>query len=256
MRTSVFRTLKALALVLTLLSTQNVKAESLLEMEKNDLLSIFSKENRQIIIYGTAATVLLAILEDQISDPAQAAAVRHKPLGKWSALGDYSGQIIPNALYVIGMGGYGLLADDSSALKKMSVMVRATLSASIVSTALKTIVREPRPHDPSVKNSFPSGHSTTAFAFASVIGAEHGPWAGAAAYSLATLVALSRINDNRHYLHDVVGGAAIGLSYGISISRRANKLEAESAPAVAMTYAAVLPTPDLDGLATAVGFSF
>lgn len=232
-------------------------AESLPEMQKNDLLSVFSKENRAVLIYGAIATSVLAILEDQISDPAQNEIVEQKPLGKFSVLGDYSGQLIPNALYVIGMGGYGLISNDDLALSRTGIMVRATLSASVVSTALKVTLREPRPYDSKIKTSFPSGHSTTAFAFASVVGAEHNAWAGASAYALATLVAISRMNDNRHYLHDVVGGATIGLSYGLSIAKRAKaKISGSSHSASRLDHLVVLPTENLDGFAAATHFTF
>lgn len=37
------------------------------------------------------------------------------------------------------------------------------------------------------------------------------------AFTLAGFVAYSRINDNAHYLHDVVGGAVIGTGYGLGL---------------------------------------
>ena len=40
---------------------------------------------------------------------------------------------------------------------------------------------------------------------------------GCRAYTMATIVAISRMNDNAHYLHDVVFGSTIGLTYGLSL---------------------------------------
>ncbi|QHL86041.1 phosphatase PAP2 family protein [Nibribacter ruber] len=61
--------------------------------------------------------------------------------------------------------------------------------------------------------SFPSSHTTVAFAMAtsvaSVYGQEHG-WVSPVAYGTATLVGLSRINDNAHWATDVMAGAAVG----------------------------------------------
>lgn len=60
--------------------------------------------------------------------------------------------------------------------------------------------------------SFPSGHSSSAFAIATVIASEYGDKAFVPplVYGIATLTALSRINDNAHWASDVFFGAVIG----------------------------------------------
>ena len=98
-------------------------------------------------------------------------------------------------------------------------MFKATAYSSAVTTIIKYTAREPRPYDHNVKNSFPSGHATTAFAFSGFVAAEHG-WAwGAPALLMSTFVAYSRINDNQHWLHDVVAGGTIGWVYGWGIAK-------------------------------------
>ena len=74
--------------------------------------------------------------------------------------------------------------------------------------------------------SFPSGHSTAAFAAASVVTSEsqrwwpHGIWLVAPAmYGGATLVGLSRMYNNAHWASDVALGAAIGTFSGIKVVR-------------------------------------
>ncbi|WP_236113777.1 phosphatase PAP2 family protein [Maritalea mediterranea] len=58
--------------------------------------------------------------------------------------------------------------------------------------------------------SFPSGHTTTAFALATAIYLLTGRW-GALAYIGAVLIALSRIVDGVHYFSDVVAGTFLGV---------------------------------------------
>ena len=59
--------------------------------------------------------------------------------------------------------------------------------------------------------SFPSGHATGAFAFASVIATHYdSPWVDATAYGIAGLVGLARIQLNAHWASDVVAGGLIG----------------------------------------------
>lgn len=165
---------------------------------------------------GVAVTAALAVFEDQISDPLQREAIEDRPLGAFATkLGELAGDMIPNVLYVLGMLGYGIAKRDKKAKDRASVMWTSSFYSVVMCNALKLIFLEPRP-DGSDHFSFPSGHSASAFSFASAIGVNH-HWAFALpAYGYAALVAYSRMNDNRHYLHDVIAGATLGLAYGIA----------------------------------------
>jgi membrane-associated phospholipid phosphatase len=72
--------------------------------------------------------------------------------------------------------------------------------------------------------SFPSGHTINAFAFASALTRETQFWwphkafyVGTVFYGGATLMGLSRIYNNQHWASDVVGGAAIGTLIGLKV---------------------------------------
>lgn len=68
--------------------------------------------------------------------------------------------------------------------------------------------------DQSAKNSFPSGHTCTAFTGAEVLRREYGkeyPWIAVAGYTVATVVGLMRIYNNRHWAGDVLAGAGLGI---------------------------------------------
>jgi membrane-associated phospholipid phosphatase len=64
--------------------------------------------------------------------------------------------------------------------------------------------------------SFPSGHTTVAFAAATVFATEYKdrPLVVASAYSIATLISLSRITENKHWFTDVLTGATLGYLTG------------------------------------------
>ena len=76
--------------------------------------------------------------------------------------------------------------------------------------SLKYVVDEERP-DGRAHNSFPSGHTATAFNGAELVRYEYGTWWGVGAYGLATAVGLSRVYHKRHYIWDVGAGALFGV---------------------------------------------
>lgn len=87
----------------------------------------------------------------------------------------------------------------------------ATMTALV--NAGKYSARQLRP-DHSTRNSFPSGHTATAFAAATMLHKEYGeasPWYSIAGYGAATITGISRILNNRHWISDVIAGAGIGI---------------------------------------------
>ena len=65
--------------------------------------------------------------------------------------------------------------------------------------------------------SFPSGHTATAFAAVPVVTRYWGRTAGVLASTVAAGTALGRMEERRHYLADVLVGAAIGLVMGSQV---------------------------------------
>lgn len=99
----------------------------------------------------------------------------------------------------------------------------ALLLETVAVQATKQLVGRARPYqDPdrdafdfapfSSQAAFPSGHSAAAFAMATTLGdATHSTWARAGLYTLATGTAWARLAEEKHWLSDVVAGAAIGI---------------------------------------------
>ena len=65
---------------------------------------------------------------------------------------------------------------------------------------------------------FPSGHTSSTFCFASVMHEEYGPLAGIPLYGLGALVAIERLDDDEHYLSDVLMGAVLGMVVGHTVA--------------------------------------
>ena len=96
------------------------------------------------------------------------------------------------------------------------MLVSDAFSAAIMTgtvNGIKYSVKRLRP-DGSRYNSFPSGHTATAFLTASLLHKEYGwrsPWFSIGGYTAAAVTGVSRICNNRHWMSDVVAGAAVGI---------------------------------------------
>jgi hypothetical protein len=88
-------------------------------------------------------------------------------------------------------------------------LLLALARSEVVTRTLKLAVHEERPDGG--KHSFPSGHTSMAFAGAEFIRKEMGWSWGAPALGVAAFVGWSRVESRRHYTHDVLAGAAIGV---------------------------------------------
>jgi hypothetical protein len=173
-------------------------------------------EARTWLLVGVGLTGALAVLKPQGVDPVQDYFRDRQPLGSFSRLGDFGGLSITNGLYILGMGSHFLATDDRRSFRRAASMLKATVYSASTTFLIKYGTQSRRP-DGSDRLSFPSGHSTAAFAFATYVTAEHGIAWGAPAFALAALTAASRMNDNRHYLHDVVGGAVVGTVWALGV---------------------------------------
>lgn len=112
-------------------------------------------------------------------------------------------------LLYLGAGVARPLLRGKSGLPETARTADALLTSIVFTEGLKQIVRERRPDDKNERNSFPSGHTTAAFAVATMEAHYH-PKEAWYWYGGAVLIAESRVGLHRHYIHDVVAGAAIG----------------------------------------------
>lgn len=69
-------------------------------------------------------------------------------------------------------------------------------------------------------SSFPSSHTSQAFAVAAVVADRYDLPVGVLAYGLAGLVGLSRLVQDKHWATDVAAGAVLGLTIGKALSAR------------------------------------
>ena len=95
-------------------------------------------------------------------------------------------------------------------------LIRAQIVSQTIAQGIKFTTTRRRPDGTSL--SLPSGHTASAFATATVLQSHYGWKVGAPAYAVAAWVGASRMQMRRHYLSDVIAGAAIGLAAGRSVT--------------------------------------
>jgi hypothetical protein len=111
--------------------------------------------------------------------------------------------------------GIGRALDKPRVARLGADLIQAQLMAETLAFAVKQVARRDRPDGTSY--SFPSGHATVSFASADILRRTFGWKVGMPAYAIASYVAASRIQSRRHYLSDVVFGAALGTVAGRTV---------------------------------------
>ena len=119
----------------------------------------------------------------------------------------YLPMVVTYGLHFSGVQGVHKFKDKTI----MLAMSYATMGVAV--NAIKYSVGAQRP-DGSAFNSFPSGHTATAFMAAEFLNKEYkhvSPWIGYAGYTVAAVTGYLRVYNNRHYFNDVIAGACIGV---------------------------------------------
>ncbi len=128
---------------------------------------------------------------------------------KWEYILEDSGDILQLAL-PISAGAMSLIKRDYDGTKKLALSYSTTIA---ITYSLKYLVHKQRPEGRYRFDSFPSGHTASAFSGASFIQRRYGWKYGWPAYVLAGIVGISRMEgpDGYHDIIDVAAGAAIGI---------------------------------------------
>lgn len=141
------------------------------------------------------------------------------------------GDAFGNGLFVYSLAGAALLGGqlfDSSLLSRVGVRALGSLAAStVIVFPTKVIVGRRRPSGgdrdadefdsfafSSRFYSFPSGHTASAFALAGAVSdefAEDASWVPYVAYPVALFTGTSRVLGRKHWVTDVIAGAAAGM---------------------------------------------
>ncbi len=219
---------------------------------KNEFTSPFHFKKRDWENFGKYAVITMAL--SFADEPVQQAALRLRnrytginTISK--GLSDFGG--IYEVFTVAGLGAYGLISSNNKLVNTTLLTSQAYITSGAMMTFLKILSGRTRPsyypagveaeprflgpfhrklNDANGSNensSFPSGHSTVAFAVATVFATEYkdNPVVPVIAYSAASLISISRITENKHWITDVFSGAALGYFSGKLIVKNYHRFE-------------------------------
>jgi membrane-associated phospholipid phosphatase len=186
-------------------STSSVETENIFKLTAKDFKNFFSADTAKVMGYVSVVAIAAA---------------------PWDREGVNNGFNIPTAVFESGNAigqfafqvsaglatyGVGKAVGNQKAAMVGRDIVRAQVVSQVFVQAIKHTVRRERP-DGSNKGSFPSGHSASAFATATVLQRHYGWKVGVPAYALGGYIALARMAWNRHHATDVVMGAGFGIA--------------------------------------------
>lgn len=161
----------------------------------------YVRRMRRITIAAAACSLLV---------PSTALALSHHG---WSQ----AGSIARDGLIAVAFG-LPAVNGDWQGVKQAGLSVGGAFA---VTEGLKLSIHERRP-DGSDNKSFPSGHASASFAAAAMLEKRYGWQVGIPAHLVAAFVGLSRVEAKKHFVGDVLVGAAIGEASGWLLSSKKN----------------------------------
>lgn len=201
--------------------------------------SVEAKRFLGVLGLGVLAYTLDDPVREYFVDPADPSGQAGRVMAEW---GNFYGS--PGVLGLgIALWGGGLVARKPTVAASGLRAIEAIVVSSLVTGGLKESMGRARPYvavrgredwklmrgattSGGEYQSFASGHTTAAFAFATAVTSEvalhapqHARAVGVATFSMAGLTAYARMHDDRHWLSDVTVGAGIGTVTALAITR-------------------------------------
>jgi len=200
-----------------------------------DLWHFISWDTATVLSIGGGAALVGHIWDDDLADEIETNVSLNDAMSPGHTYGAFTVQ----ALIGVGLYTGGWFAKKERLARTGGDIMRAQVLGQIYVQALKYTVRRERP-DQSNHQSFPSGHSASAFATAGVLQRHYGWKAGVPATGGAAYVATARVHDNRHYLSDVIFGAAMGIAAERTVTLHAGRYNVALAPSAGASGAGIV----------------
>ncbi|MGS2738486.1 phosphatase PAP2 family protein [Sinomicrobium sp. M5D2P17] len=185
-------------------------------------------------MYGFKALVAFLFLSSSLTygqvEPLTSSQKTHK----------IAGDVLLGAMPALALSSTFIWKDGQKGTYQFSKALTGTIA---LTYGLKLAINKERPNREN-NNSFPSGHTSVAFASAAFVQKRYGWEYGIPAYLLAGYVGYTRIEANKHDGVDVLAGAAIGIGMSYLFTKRYDEKKKlgissgfiENTPTIGLTY--------------------
>ena len=176
-----------------------------------DIASLPSARTASILLAGGGASIFVHPLDDRVHTW-----VVKQPDSDLAAVGNAGGGVWAQDVSALAIWGIGAASGHRKVAHVGADLIRAQALVTVLVVPTKVIVNRERPNGS--HRSFPSGHASSSFATAAVLGEHFGWKVGVPAYALAGVVGWSRLRSDNHWLSDVAFGASLGVIAGTTVA--------------------------------------
>jgi membrane-associated phospholipid phosphatase len=187
------------------------------------------------IVMGAGAMAALAV---HPSDARVARWAATEGPSSYTGFGATLGNGWTQAGFAVGTYAGGLISHSAEVTHLGSDLIRAQALNGLITQVVKMSADRRRPSGG--PHSFPSGHSSAAFATAAVLQRHYGWRAALPAYGLAGFIAWSRVRQDAHFMSDVLVGGALGTIVGRTIASPAHAHQWTIAPSATRNSVGVM----------------
>ena len=142
-------------------------------------------------------------------------------LGDFADIGNIGGSAFTLAAIALSTYTLGIISKNRGVAETGRALIEAEIITALTTSIIKVSVGRERPDGSGNRfsSSFPSGHVSGSFALASTVDSMYGHYVGIPLYLFAGYVGFSRMSDNKHFLSDVIFGAALGTAIGRGVAK-------------------------------------
>ena len=179
-------------------------------------LDLWSGDNLPALLVGSGVAAAVIPADDPVKD-------FFHGTSRWRGFDGVGKQIGKSELLgpAIGLSFLASRMTNNTDYQKFTYsLARGFIVTNTLTGGIKLVSGRERP-DGTSDLSFPSGHTSNSFVWATVVSRHYGWKAGAPAYLLAGYVGASRLKSRKHHLTDVIAGATLGYIVGRTVTRDA-----------------------------------